>query len=57
MASVKITKETFNGRDGQPVEFERLVLSSDKQKDLVLELRLDKTQLTLAKAILATDNK
>jgi len=49
---ITINKESFKGRDGTDVEYERLVIASDNDPDVKLELRLDATQLTLAKLIL-----
>jgi hypothetical protein len=55
MAKTYIQSDSFVGRDGKSVEYERLYLQSDTNKDLAIELRLDKTQMTLVKAILASD--
>jgi len=57
MAQVNIKNASFTGRDGKAVEYQRLVITSDKNKKLTMEIRLDATQLVLAQAIFDTDAK
>lgn len=57
MAKVTIKTESFVGRDGKPVEYQRLKISSEKNVKLTMDIRLDATQLVLAQAIFDTDSK
>lgn len=55
MPKIQIKAESFRGRDGQDIAYERLLIASDKNPDIKLELRLDATQMTLAKLLLQSD--
>lgn len=57
MAKVTIKTDSFTGKDGKAVTYERLVVRSERDSDLALELRLDTTQMSLFKAILKTDGQ
>lgn len=55
MAVTRIKDETFKGANGQDVNYQRLVITSEKNKDMSIELKLEKNELTLVKSILALD--
>lgn len=55
MAKVSIKKESFTGRDGKPVDYERVIVTSETNPELNIELRLPVNELTLVKAIVASD--
>lgn len=57
MPKVSIVKESFTGRDGKPVEYERLQVISDKVPSLKAEFRVEKNDLALVQAILMTDGQ
>lgn len=56
MPITRIKSETFKGSNGQDINYERLTITSEKNKDLTIELKLEKNELTLVKTILASDS-
>jgi len=57
VAKTFLKSESFVGRDGKAVEYQRLVIASEKNSKLKMEIRLDATQLVLAQAIFDTDGQ
>lgn len=55
MAKVSVKADSFTGRDGKNVDYERVHISSESNPSLTIELRLPANELTLVKAIVASD--
>lgn len=57
MTKVAIKKDSFKDRNtGQEIQYERVVIQSEKNPALVAELKLDKNEHALLTAIVHTDS-
>jgi len=57
MPTVKIHEESFKGKDGNDVKYSRVIIASTKQPSLVAELRVEKNEIALIRAIEQLDSQ